>query len=141
LCNKTFKSLYRSLKKENLLWVPSSSMGTWMAWVLRYNENPLRFWCRHEGPKAFNGTAQYLVLLQSLLKCCYSCCNLNSLITKQNKTKQGLCVTLGPGHLHLKSILRQKKNNYENSNISPYKNTIFKKSSKTTKILQDIITL
>jgi len=29
----------------------------------------------------------------------------------------------------LKSILRQKKN-YGNSNISPYKNTIFQKSSK-----------
>jgi hypothetical protein len=29
----------------------------------------------------------------------------------------------------LKSILRQKKN-YGNSNISPYKNIIFKKSSK-----------
>jgi hypothetical protein len=31
----------------------------------------------------------------------------------------------------LKSILRQKKKNYENSNISPCKNIIFKKSSKT----------
>jgi hypothetical protein len=41
----------------------------------------------------------------------------------------------------LKSILRQKKN-YGNSNISPYKNIIFKKSSeKKPKILQVIITL
>jgi hypothetical protein len=30
----------------------------------------------------------------------------------------------------LKSILRQKKKNYGNSNISPCKNIIFKKSSK-----------
>jgi hypothetical protein len=43
----------------------------------------------------------------------------------------------------LKGILRQKKKNYENSNISPCKNyIIFKKSSKTKpKILQDIIAL
>jgi hypothetical protein len=41
----------------------------------------------------------------------------------------------------LKSFLRQKKK-YGNSNISPCKNIIFKKSSqKETKILQDIITL
>jgi uncharacterized membrane protein YhaH (DUF805 family) len=33
-------------------------------------------------------------------------------------SKQGVCVTLWPCHLHLKSILRQKKN-YGNSNISP----------------------
>jgi hypothetical protein len=39
------------------------------------------------------------------------------------------CVTLWPCHLHLKSILRQKKN-YGISNISPCKNIIFKKSSK-----------
>jgi hypothetical protein len=42
-----------------------------------------------------------------------------------------------------KSILRQKKN-YENSNISPCKNIIFKKFSKQkrkTKILEYIITL
>jgi hypothetical protein len=59
------------------------------------------------------------------------------------KTKQGwLCVTLGPGHLHLKSILRQKKNNYENSSISPRKKYNLKKHPlKQTKILQDIITL
>ncbi len=40
----------------------------------------------------------------------------------------------------LKSILRKKKN-YGNSNISPCKNIIFKKSfKKETKTLQDIIT-
>jgi hypothetical protein len=40
----------------------------------------------------------------------------------------------------LKNILRKKKN-YENSNISPCKNIIFKKNPlKETKILQDIIT-
>jgi hypothetical protein len=41
------------------------------------------------------------------------------------------------------SILRQKKKNYGNSNISPCKNIIFfkKSSKKETKILQGIITL
>jgi hypothetical protein len=41
-----------------------------------------------------------------------------------------------------KSIFRQKKN-YENSNISPCKNTIFKKilKKKKTKIFQDTISL
>jgi hypothetical protein len=34
-----------------------------------------------------------------------------------------------------------QKKNYGNSNISPHKNTVFKKSCKRTKILQDIITL
>jgi hypothetical protein len=48
------------------------------------------------------------------------------------KKKQGACHTVwGPYHLRTwkVSILRQKKN-YENSNISPCKNIIFKKSSK-----------
>jgi hypothetical protein len=37
-------------------------------------------------------------------------------------------------------ILRQKKNNYGNSNISPCENIIFPKSAKKeAKILQDII--
>jgi hypothetical protein len=40
------------------------------------------------------------------------------------------CVTLWPCHFRKKSILRQKKKNYGNSNISPCKNIIFKKSSK-----------
>jgi hypothetical protein len=40
----------------------------------------------------------------------------------------------------LERILRPKKS-YENSNISPCKNIIFKSPLKETKILQDIITL
>ncbi len=56
-----------------------------------------------------------------------SCCNLNSFITKQNKK----CVTLSHGHLHFQSTLRQKKKNNENSNISPCKNIIFEKYSKS----------
>jgi hypothetical protein len=40
------------------------------------------------------------------------------------------CVTLWPCHLREKGSLRQKKNN-GNSNISPCKNVIFKKSSKS----------
>jgi hypothetical protein len=47
-----------------------------------------------------------------------------------NNTNKG-CVTLGPCHLHEKGSLRQKKN-YGNSNISPCKNIIFKKSSKSS---------
>jgi hypothetical protein len=50
-------------------------------------------------------------------------------------SKQGLCHNVALPFT-LKGILRPKKN-YENSNISPWKNIIFKKS----KILQDIITL
>jgi hypothetical protein len=42
--------------------------------------------------------------------------------------KQGVCHTVALPFT-LKSILRQKKN-YGNSNISPYKNIIFQKSSK-----------
>ncbi len=43
--------------------------------------------------------------------------------------------------IHILNILRQKKN-YENSNISPYKNIMFQKNTlKETKLLQDIITL
>jgi hypothetical protein len=44
------------------------------------------------------------------------------------KKKQGACHTLGLPFT-LKGILRQKKN-YGNSNISPCRNIIFKKSSK-----------
>jgi hypothetical protein len=53
--------------------------------------------------------------------------------------QQGPCHTMA-FYLHLKSILMQNKN-YENSNISPCKNIIFKKCSlkKKTKILQDIL--
>jgi hypothetical protein len=53
--------------------------------------------------------------------------------------EQGVCHT-GALPSTLKGILKPKKN-YENSNISPCKNIIFKKSSKKHKILQDITTL
>jgi hypothetical protein len=43
--------------------------------------------------------------------------------------KQGVCHTVALPFT-FKSILRQKKLNYGNSNISPCKNIIFKKSSK-----------
>jgi hypothetical protein len=47
-----------------------------------------------------------------------------------NKTKQNKgCLTLSPCHLHQK-VSRSKMKNYGNSNISPCKNVIFKKSSK-----------
>jgi hypothetical protein len=46
----------------------------------------------------------------------------------KKKFKQGVCHSVALPFA-LKSILRQKKN-YEYSNISAYKNTIFKKSSK-----------
>jgi hypothetical protein len=45
-----------------------------------------------------------------------------------SQIKQGVCHSVALPFT-LKSILRQKKN-YENSNISPCKNIIFKKSSK-----------
>jgi hypothetical protein len=55
--------------------------------------------------------------------------------------KQWVCHTLALPFT-LKNILRQKKKNYENSNISTCKNIIFKKLPlKETKILQAIITL
>jgi hypothetical protein len=46
----------------------------------------------------------------------------------KKKPEQGVCHTVALPFT-LKSILRQKKN-YGNSNISPCKNIIFKKSSK-----------
>jgi len=46
----------------------------------------------------------------------------------KKKPEQGVCHTVALPFT-LKSILRQKKN-YGNSNISPCKNRIFKKSSK-----------
>jgi hypothetical protein len=59
----------------------------------------------------------------------------------EKKQKQGVChiVLLS---FTLKKYLKAKKN-YENSNISPCKNIIFKKKNplKETKIFQDIITL
>jgi len=52
---------------------------------------------------------------------------------------RGANITRWPCHLHLKSILRQKKN-YENSNISPCKKyNVQKNLLRETKILQDII--
>ncbi len=57
-----------------------------------------------------------------------------------NTNKQGVCHTVALPFT-LRSILRQK-NTYGNSNISPCKNIIFKKTLyKKPKILQDIITL
>jgi hypothetical protein len=47
----------------------------------------------------------------------------------QTKCKQGVCHTVAFPFTLKKSILIQKKN-YGNSNISPCKNIIFKKSSK-----------
>jgi hypothetical protein len=42
----------------------------------------------------------------------------------------------------LRKVFERQKKNYENSNISPYQDIIFKKNPmKETKILQDIITL
>ncbi len=53
--------------------------------------------------------------------------------------KQGVCHTVALP-LTLKNILRQKIQNYENSNVSPWKNIIRKKSFKINpNILQDII--
>jgi hypothetical protein len=43
------------------------------------------------------------------------------------------CVTLWPCHFTLKIILRQKKKNYGNTNVSPCKNIILRKSSKRNK--------
>jgi hypothetical protein len=48
-----------------------------------------------------------------------------------HKTNKG-CVTLSPLPFTLKIVLREKKN-YGNSNVSPCKNIIFKKSSKRNK--------
>jgi hypothetical protein len=45
------------------------------------------------------------------------------------KREQGMCPSVWPCHLTLKVMLSQKKN-HGNSNISPCKNKIFKKSSK-----------
>jgi hypothetical protein len=48
-----------------------------------------------------------------------SACALGGLnVTKQNNTKQGVCHTMALPFT-LKSILRQKKTYYGNSNISP----------------------
>ncbi len=54
-------------------------------------------------------------------------------ICKQNHTQntQQSTITLWPCHLQLKSILRQKKKNYGNSNISPGKKYNLQKNSST----------
>jgi hypothetical protein len=56
-----------------------------------------------------------------------------SKISQKTPNKQGVCRTVALPFT-LKSILKQKKN-YGNSNIAPCKNVIFKKSSKSFKIL------
>jgi len=48
----------------------------------------------------------------------------------KRKGKQGMCHTMAWPFPLLNGILRQKKNNYGNSNITPCKNIIFKKSTK-----------
>ncbi len=102
---------------------------------------------------------QFLCLLLWAIKDLTPCWKLKTKIwkiSKDNKNKSLLklhpfvrithVVTRGVCHMvampfTLKSILRQTKN-YENSNISPCENIIFKKNPpKETKILQDIITL
>jgi len=42
--------------------------------------------------------------------------------------------------IYIKKYLKAKRKHYGNSNISPCKNIIFKKSSEETKVLQDIVT-
>ncbi len=80
----------------------------------------------------------YLVYNQIWLHFLVNNCHFRH-ITQLKMKQGGESVTLWPC-LTLKSILRQKKN-YRNSNISPCKNTIFKKNPliEETKILQDII--
>jgi hypothetical protein len=57
--------------------------------------------------------------------------------------KQGVChiVVLPFMHIKKSNILRQKKKNYGNSNISPCKNILFQKILKKEKpkIVQDIL--
>jgi len=65
------------------------------------------------------------------------------MVTNKKKTNKG-CVTLWPCHLHLKSILRQKKN-YGNSIISPCQNNdlqqiLYKKNPKSLRYYNSMIT-
>jgi hypothetical protein len=77
------------------------------------------------------------IYIEDLLICYFSCCNLNSLVTKQNKE----CVTLGLGHLHLKSILRKKKKKRRKFKyFTMQKYNLQKIPLQQTKILQYIIT-
>jgi len=50
----------------------------------------------------------------------------------QQQQQEGVCHIVGLP-LTLKSIFRRQKKNYRNSNISPCKNIMFKKSSKSSK--------
>jgi hypothetical protein len=65
----------------------------------------------------------------------FSTCNIHCKQTNKQTNNEASkqankgCVTLWPLPFTLKSILRQKKN-YGNTNISPCKNIIFKKSSE-----------
>jgi predicted RNA-binding Zn-ribbon protein involved in translation (DUF1610 family) len=52
-------------------------------------------------------------------------------LQKVSQNKQGVCHTCGLAIYIKKGLLRQKKKNCGNSNISPCKNIIFQKSSKT----------
>jgi hypothetical protein len=54
---------------------------------------------------------------------------MNKVVYSKGDINKG-CIILWPLPFTLKSILRQRKKNYGNSNISPYKNIIFQKSSK-----------
>jgi hypothetical protein len=64
----------------------------------------------------------------------------NAKIHQSTQIQQGVCHTVALPFT-LKSILRQEKTYYGNSNISPCKNIIFKNPLKENKIFQDIITL
>jgi hypothetical protein len=80
-----------------------------------------------------NGIFKILNCLKSSVKVTLVLCKtLNAFIKlcemPKNCLKQGVCHTLALPYA-LKSILREKKN-YGNSNISPLKNIIFKKSFK-----------
>jgi hypothetical protein len=57
------------------------------------------------------------------------------------KEEQGVCHTLALPFTLFKKYLNAKEKNYENSNISPYKDipNLQKNLLKETKILQDII--
>jgi hypothetical protein len=61
--------------------------------------------------------------------------------TQNPNQNKGVCHTLWPCHLHLKSkYLKAQEDHYENSNISPLqKYNLQKNPLKETKIFQDII--
>jgi hypothetical protein len=82
--------------------------------------------------KIYNAWITYWVLVEMLLKSQLFLESYHDLVkcihTCINEWKQGVCDTVALPFT-LKSILRQKKKNYGNSNISPRKNIIFKKKS------------